>query len=718
MKLALLPAVAFALSLPWFAKYDTPFVYWPDRVLPFYAKSTLVRGQVTRKTYYDLSFVTRPQQPFSDKNERRQGGITWDDFVLRTPPHESPFGVWMEANDPCRVTSVQRLDARAVREAISTIDQGEMLYWTIDGLPASKTHRTANKKENYYTRGVGFGERVGGGRATLYNHFTVVIKYRYSDNKDDTKVILAFEVYPRSIANQTLDYTDDVDETAGPRKCHPELTDLPASANPFYLEDEDKRPLSDLQVRFTHSVFFREELAFHHDKRWERFYKFDTLAIEKGRLVRTGIFWGLAALALLVTATLLDSASIDHSLEQDLSHEVQENAVGSRRGSELAQAVASVFRPHSPFLLLPAKVFYLIVDFVDDGLPAVAQLGLEEERYLVPLMSAGLTLPVELTVVHFLGTPGRDALVALATAVVAAGFCSFVSASSIGRSSIVRLNRIQAFQLAVRTSMVLPFLVGLPLLVADAVRDSQSAPPIFISRNDGALLVLGYACMTGVGHLAGCVFAYGRVQQGPTPSVDLKAAYAKLNSLRSSGTASPAKVQASSVSKQTKKRTPVLALLMKPLFRTSFVYGALLLIGTMYWRQYLSAYTTGVVLNMEGAVDFAIECAAVALAESLFLSMALASAMRFIRRGDEDSRRATTTFAVAVTPSFGIFAAVVLWCLGTKWDRTNLIFVGLVSTIAAVLHALISGSLVTAALGFVHPEHDNDVAVSALTRAD
>lgn len=737
-----------ALDLDWLIPpSDRPKVHWPDDIIPFSVKGYMTSdGRVKSDRYYALPFVTRPQLPYTENKPTDQLPISWDDFVQQTTPSTGPFNMWLESTDPCRVTSRVTLDGGAIRRAITHIQRGDLQHWSVDDLPGATTHRTADKRNNYYTPGFPFGAvDKSTGKTMLYNHYTVVVKFRYSDNHDQTKVILAFEVYPRSIGNATMNTEEDVDERAGPRRCHAELPDLPESDAPLWLDEQAGEAKRQLDVTYTHGIFFREEGAFHYGERWEKFFKYAEASTDHRPLWTAVVIWTVISLGALTFAHKAKSflqpvSAFEMSRASRRSFGVQEAALGSRRQSEAAQATASLLTtpPTKAFTLL-CRAFYLVLDFFNDGLPALLHIVHVEEKYLVPLVAAGLTLPAEIAVLMSFGFPfplkTTATMLSLTLCLLAAAVAAWVAALAMGRISVVYMSKLQCFQIAFRSAVLVPFTIGLPLLLADAVRDAQHAWPILVSRNDAVSAIVGYAVVSGIGNVFGFCFAYrNRPTNTGRAERDVKAAIHKLAGrsekvMRISTSSASSRSSLSSafdaggpgvgggVGGGVLQRQMSPRYAFRPLFRAPIVYTALCVAGALFWRHHMAAYRSGVTLHLDGWIAYGRLCAMVAFGESLLLGLALVGMARLIRRSRgggggahsaEDPTALTSIYAAAYTGSGGLLLAVGAWIVQCRYSAQNTAFVVLYATSVAAAHALVSSAVVSVLAAIIWPELEEE----------
>lgn len=197
----------------------------------------------------------------------------------------------MTKNTPCTLLCNKEVSRRDLRWAKELIRDGYVAEWIVDNLPGATSFVTADKKRKYYASGfkLGYTEasaKTGRLRYYLNNHHTIVIRYRRAPGRAgdrDEKIIVGFEVYPKSIGNgnkkdgsgcpvdiQNVDQPFELyiapNKTSG---AEPNYDGL--SYHPDEIEEDDNSP-GTLNIPYTYSVHFREDTSIEWAHRWDLYF--------------------------------------------------------------------------------------------------------------------------------------------------------------------------------------------------------------------------------------------------------------------------------------------------------------------------------------------------------------------------------------------------------------------------------------------------------------
>ena len=196
----------------------------------------------------------------------------------------SDFELVMGQNVECQPLCTQEVDRKDVKWGRQLIEDGYVAEWIADNLPGATSFVTVDRSRKYYASGFKLGYREfspedGKQRYFLNNHFTIVVRWRQAPDGVG-KVIVGFEVYPKSIA------ASDHEEGGCPKAVHephagyelyipPNLEKLrqkyPGSS---YLpeDDDDIDDGATLKIPYTYSLYFREENAVDWYNRWDLYF--------------------------------------------------------------------------------------------------------------------------------------------------------------------------------------------------------------------------------------------------------------------------------------------------------------------------------------------------------------------------------------------------------------------------------------------------------------
>lgn len=256
---------AAALSLTPFS----PNTYWPGDRVPLSVNKLVSHADRAVYSYYDLPFVCPP------KDGKTKATLSIDEILRGDRVYTSDFKLYMLEDEACHVLCTRQLDAESIKKANEYIRKDYKVEWYIDGLPGATSHATHDKSSKYYSSGFKLGQKGDNGQTYLNNHYTLVVKYRHSDNHDATRVVLAFEVYPRSIEMTENDKRSTDRRYAG--SCELDALTKPSAAPGIPLQTSDRTLHESLNITYTYSVYFREDLDIHWVDRWNPyFYYSDT----------------------------------------------------------------------------------------------------------------------------------------------------------------------------------------------------------------------------------------------------------------------------------------------------------------------------------------------------------------------------------------------------------------------------------------------------------
>lgn len=178
---------------------------------------------------------------------------------------------------------VGREDVKWTRKLIS---QSYAVEWIVDNLPGATSFVTVDKTQKYYSMGfpIGYKDYTHGNRPYMINnHFTFVIRWRKAPGKAGDrggKVIVGFEVYPRSIDRDNR-LEDGCPKDFGGENSGLELYISPNNTRlaekypgSSYLpeDDLDMDDGATITIPYTYSVYFRKESKVHWSNRWALYF--------------------------------------------------------------------------------------------------------------------------------------------------------------------------------------------------------------------------------------------------------------------------------------------------------------------------------------------------------------------------------------------------------------------------------------------------------------
>ncbi|OJJ40230.1 hypothetical protein ASPWEDRAFT_102181 [Aspergillus wentii DTO 134E9] len=236
--------------------------------------------------YFDLPFVCPPSgkthggSPFGSGQSisLNLGEILRGDRIMT-----SDFELSMGKNVECQALCTQEVGRKDVKWGRQLIKQGYVAEWIADNLPGATRFVTVDRSRTYYASGFKLGYQEfspadGKSRFFINNHFTIVIRWR--PVPEGGKVVVGFEVYPKSIK------ASDHEANGCPKQVHEahdglELYIAPNTSrlrqkypgSSYIPEDDDE--IDDgatLQIPYTYSIYFREENNVDWSNRWSLYF--------------------------------------------------------------------------------------------------------------------------------------------------------------------------------------------------------------------------------------------------------------------------------------------------------------------------------------------------------------------------------------------------------------------------------------------------------------
>jgi transmembrane 9 superfamily protein 2/4 len=133
----------------------------------------------------------------------------------------SDFELAMGKDVECQSLCTAEVSRKDVKWARQLIKENYVIEWIVDNLPGATSFVTVDRSRKYYASGFKLGYRdispvTGRPRSFINNHFTIVIRWRSAP--EGGKVIVGFEVYPKSIS------AADRNEDGCPKAVHKDQT--------------------------------------------------------------------------------------------------------------------------------------------------------------------------------------------------------------------------------------------------------------------------------------------------------------------------------------------------------------------------------------------------------------------------------------------------------------------------------------------------------------
>ena len=246
-------------------------------VLPLFYNKAFSDHSGLQYAYSELPFVCPPSG--RRRGDRWRSGTSMGlnlGEVLRgdrivVSDYELVMGEDQEARYLCSI----QVDNKALTRAKNLIKDNYLVEWILDNLPGATSFITTDKSRRYYAAGFKLGyeefdRQTGQMHYFLNNHVTIVVRHRHAPGRagdNGEKVIVGFEVYPRSIT------ADDRNRTTGlPADLYAVESglELDMSANRTFQGSEEDTLLT---IPYTYSVYFREDERIEWHNRWDLYFE-------------------------------------------------------------------------------------------------------------------------------------------------------------------------------------------------------------------------------------------------------------------------------------------------------------------------------------------------------------------------------------------------------------------------------------------------------------
>ncbi|KAI9858916.1 MAG: hypothetical protein M1813_007218 [Trichoglossum hirsutum] len=204
----------------------------------------------------------------------------------------SDYELVMGNDTECQSLCSRTVDRYGLKRARELIDNGYVAEWIVDNLPGATSFVTIDKSRKYYAAGFKLGHKdysqtTGNPRYFINNHVTIVIRWRPAPGKDGErggKVIVGFEVYPKSIGAEYWKYEECPEDVRNVEdgmelylrppgnattKAQP-TSSLPSHVPP--RDEEDTNDGATLTIPYSYSVYYREETSVEWANRWDLYF--------------------------------------------------------------------------------------------------------------------------------------------------------------------------------------------------------------------------------------------------------------------------------------------------------------------------------------------------------------------------------------------------------------------------------------------------------------
>ncbi|PGH17229.1 hypothetical protein AJ80_04871 [Polytolypa hystricis UAMH7299] len=262
--------------------------YRDEESIPLLVNKIFSDNTPLQYAYYDLPFVCPPtgkKTPSSPFGSGHSISLNLGEVLRGDRIKTSDFEISMGKDVECQHLCDREITRNDVKWAKELISNSYVTEWILDNLPGATRFVTVDRSQRYYASGFKLGYQdfspVDGKRKYfLNNHFTFVIRWRDAPGKAGGKVIVGFEVYPKSIpATSRL-------ESGCPKEVQGEYEGLELHLAPnntrlaekypgsSYLpeEDLDVDDGATLSIPYTYSVYFRKDNSIEWSNRWDLYF--------------------------------------------------------------------------------------------------------------------------------------------------------------------------------------------------------------------------------------------------------------------------------------------------------------------------------------------------------------------------------------------------------------------------------------------------------------
>ncbi|KAI9887311.1 MAG: hypothetical protein M1823_000905 [Watsoniomyces obsoletus] len=270
--------------------------------IPLYVNKVYSDNTQLQYAYYDLPFVCPPSGRRHADSSLVSGhsiSLNLGEVLRGDRIRNSDYELSMGTDQECRFLCRHEVDRRGLQRARELIGKGYVAEWIVDNLPGATTFQTVDKKRKYYAAGFKIGSKAfssatGQPRYLINNHVTLVVRWRKAPGRDGEvdgrKVIVGFEVYPKSISSGGRNAEGCPDRLRDPDEEGFELRIPSNRTTTVDDEDEDAKYLhssyvprnedeeedlddgATLQIPYTYSVYFAEDEKVEWSNRWDLYF--------------------------------------------------------------------------------------------------------------------------------------------------------------------------------------------------------------------------------------------------------------------------------------------------------------------------------------------------------------------------------------------------------------------------------------------------------------
>lgn len=267
--------------------------YRDEENIPLLVNKVYSDNTQLQYAYFDLPFVCPPSGNKRAKAALASGrsvSLNLGEVLRGDRITTSDFEIDMGRDIECQYLCDRVVGRHDVQRAQHLIEDGYTTEWILDNLPGATSFVTVDRKRKYYAAGFKMGYTdfdVTTGRPQYYlnNHYTMVVRWRRAPGRagdHGAKVVVGFEVYPKSIGGEYRNATGCPYDVAGendplslympPNRTMVDLAQQYPDSSYIPQEQIDMNDGATMTIPYTYSVYFREELDHDWSNRWDLYF--------------------------------------------------------------------------------------------------------------------------------------------------------------------------------------------------------------------------------------------------------------------------------------------------------------------------------------------------------------------------------------------------------------------------------------------------------------
>jgi transmembrane 9 superfamily member 2/4 len=265
--------------------------YRDDENIPLLVNKVYSDNTQLQYAYYDLPFVCPPtgnKQGGSPFGSGHGVSLNLGEVLRGDRITTSDFEINMGQDVECQYLCDRVVGRKDVQWAQELIEEGYVTEWILDNLPGATSFVTVDRSRKYYAAGFKMGYKdfeLGSARPQyfLYNHYTIVVRWRKAPGRageNGGKVVVGFEVFPKSIAGEHRNITGCPLEVSGDQD--PLSLYIPSNSTHLSQQYQDSSYVPEevidmndgvtMTIPYTYSVYFREEFDLEWSNRWDLYF--------------------------------------------------------------------------------------------------------------------------------------------------------------------------------------------------------------------------------------------------------------------------------------------------------------------------------------------------------------------------------------------------------------------------------------------------------------